>query len=242
MAARGLMHFLYILAGLGILQTLFALSHMNRRTGRIMSVALLVALCYIMYPYVLELNYIRVSHFLQTDSALFLMSSVLFIESNLKSLSFLPGNPSPPWSTHWINHGIRLLSRWLQLLVRNMPSVMMIFFVFYTQSYLFHHMEAISFQRLALVMTTSLLALLLAGSVVLRLIFGRGQLREIQSYLLLIQFIVAVTLPLMNESLTSPPDLYDAGIYVQTILIVGGMLVFVVTSILILKIPKLTPA
>lgn len=242
MAIRGLMHFLYILAGLGILQTLFALSHMKRRTGRIMSVALLVALCYIMYPYVLELNYIRVSHFLQSDSALFLIASVLFIESNLKSLGFIPGNPSMPWSTHWINRVIRLLSRWLQLLIRNMPSLSMIFFIFYTQSYLFHHVEAVSFQKLAQIITASLLTLLLAGSVVLRLIFGRGRLREIQSYLLLIQFIVALTLPLMNESLTSPPDLYDAGIYVQTVLIVGGMLVFVATSILILKIPKLTPA
>ncbi len=236
------MHFLYILAGLGILQTLFALSHMKRRTGQILVAAMLVALCYAMYPYVLELNFIRVSHYLQSDSALFFMASILFIESNLKSLSFLPGNPSLPWSTHWIDRGIRLLSRWLQLLVRNMPSVMMIFFIFYTQSYLFHHVEAISFQRLALVITTSLLALLLAGSFVLRLIFGRSRLREIQSYLLLIQFIVAITLPLMNESLTSPPDLYDAGIYLQTLLIGGGMLVFVVASFLILKFPNRSAA
>ncbi len=234
------MNILYILAGLGILQTLFALSHMKRTTGRFMSAAMLVALCYAMYPYVLELNYIRVSHYLQSDSALFLMASVLFIESNLKSLSFLPGNPSMPWSTHWINRGIRLLSRWLQLLIRNMPSVMMIFFIFYTQSYLFHHVEAFSFQRLALVITTSLLALLLAGSFVLRLIFGRGRLREIHSYLLLVQLIVAISLPLMNESLTSPPDLYDAGIYVLTLLTAGGMLVFIVTSIFVLRFRRRT--
>ena len=200
-----------------------------------------MAFCYAMHPYVLELNYIRVSQYLQSNSALFLMASVLFIESNLKSLSFLPKSPALLWSTHWINRGIHLQSRWLQLLVRNMPSMMMVFFIFYTQSYLFHHLEAISFKRLALIIAASLFALLLAGSQILRKIFGRERLREIQSYLLLIQFIFAITLPLMKEGLTSPPDLHDVGIYVQTLVILGGMLAFILTSFGVMKFSKTRP-
>lgn len=215
------------------MQTLFAISCLRGAWMRALYCLLLGGVCFGIHPWVLDVNFIRMNQFLESDAALFLMASGLFLESVLKAFFYLHNDEYPPRSRHWVNRWIHRLSQQTGQFIRNTPSFMMVFFLFYTQSFFFHNIESIPFHWMAGIMAFSLFIFLFSGSFILWKTKTHERLCESEFNLLFIQFVLSIALPLMKDGMVSGPHMYNATIYFQALITIVSLLAVIVIGYII---------
>lgn len=184
-----------------------------------MGLSLLVAgACFSIHPWVLNINYLRFEQFVHSDAAVFFISSVIFIESAVKGIFSLNEKTTPCQSRHWINRLLHSFFIYGGTLVRNTPSLMLGFFLFFSLSYCFHYSETTPFKLIATGIAGGLFLFLIIGSLALRFLLKGEQLRTAVFNLLFIQLVLAITLPLLGNDNNTLPVLYHKSINMQSAL------------------------
>ncbi len=206
-----------VLACLGLLQTLFAFSLVKSSWIRLCLSLLVAGTCFAIHPLVLNINFLRFEQFISSDAAVFMIASVIFVESAVKGFFNLNENTTPCQSQHFINRALHNSFTYGSMLVRNTPSIMLAFFLIFSLSYSFHHSETTPFRLLAGGIATSLFLFLTLGSLILSLSFKADKIRTVVFNLLFIQLVLAIALPLLSDGSGSLPTLYDESIHLQSV-------------------------
>ena len=201
---------------IGLLQTLFVAANFQ---GRWLASSYYCALPGVatiaVSGWVEHTNFIRLNDFLISGTTTVGLASVLIMEAILKILGMIDRNGISSGSVHWWLRICDVLSRKAQSLVVFLPSIMLLLFIYYAQSYLFHTIESYSFRALSLLMAFCLTGIFAAGIALLRMFFSKQSFDGISYDLLFLQFAIAIILPVLTKDSIEAAPLYDLGIYVK---------------------------
>jgi hypothetical protein len=212
-----LMDLVLTVALFGTLQTVFALADLPRFRWVVLYCLILGVICVELRSWAEQVNFIHLNTLLKTDSAVFSIASVLFLEAVLKACLYVSDNGPPRKSgRHWILRMIRSGGIVGKRILQHTPTLVMVFSLYYVQAYVFHTSENISFEHLSLAIAVIWVVTLLLGVGILQRWVQQDSSEAMEYRLLFIQLITAITLPLfVGRSGATVPIFHGFSIYIQ---------------------------
>lgn len=210
------MHILLILSAFGLLQTLVAVATCQYGWRQAAGLCLLPAVVLLaIQGWVSQINFVHLTENLTRQDITAGLASLLLLESMVKAYCLIDKDEHDSAGPHRLRKHMTNVVRWVEALIPRLPSVMFLFALVYGQSWLFHHVNGVSFLSLSLLLASGTGGFLALASWLLRKGGSAAKWESSEADILFLQFVAALVLPLTTHGALDIRPFHSSSVYIH---------------------------